>query len=559
MDSVGKSTASRPASLERNDPRGPAPQPAGPSCPPVHPQLRRLQTAPPGRSSAPHRSDLRRSRSDISETLGHDRRLVVVSNRVVDPDKPAAGGLAVALGEMMHDSAALWFGWSNKTTSDSAPAMVKTQPFGRTTLAQVDLSQEHHDGYYAGFSNSVLWPVFHDKVKWVDLNPAHFKAYKEVNRMMASQLAPMLKDNDVLWIHDYHLIPFAQELRKLGCKQRMGFFNHIPLPSPEVIKQIPQHRELMEALMSYDLIGMQSPKDVENLRLYAETEDVGRLVDEGPELDAFGKRAVVQAFPIGIDVENLKELVPGEGSKKVLDEVRAEAGKRMLMVGVDRLDYTKDVPGRLKAFRKLLEDQPHLRNRVTMVQIAAPTRGAVPAYARLSRKTKKLVDEINAQFGTGEWQPVMYKNEPVDRSALPEIYRLSQVGVVTPVADGMNLVAKEYIAAQHPENPGVLVLSTGAGAAAQLSQSILVPPKDKGAMAKAYARALTMPLDERQRRHAELFENVEQQDLPWWRQNYLAALAKNQLAASAGEDSPEHESTSSTSSSGHRAESGARG
>jgi len=471
---------------------------------------------------------------------------------MVDPKKPAAGGLAVALGEMMHDSAALWFGWSNKTTSDPAPAMVRTQSFGRTTLAQVDLSTEQHDGYYTGFSNSVIWPVFHDKVKWADLNPAYFKAYKEVNRMMASQLAPMLKENDVLWIHDYHLIPFAQELRELGCKQRIGFFNHIPLPSPEVIKQIPQHRELMEALMSYDLIGMQSPKDVENLRLYAETEGVGRLVDEGPELDAFGKKAVVQAFPIGIDVENLKELVPSPDSQKVLDQVRAQAGKRMLMVGVDRLDYTKDVPGRLKAFKKLLQDQPQLCNHVTMVQIAAPTREAVPAYARLSEKTQKLADEINAEFATGDWKPVMYFNESVDRGALPEIYRMSQVGLVTPVADGMNLVAKEYVAAQQPEDPGVLVLSTGAGAAAQLSQSLLVPPKDKEAAAKAYARALTMPLDERQRRHAKQVENVERQDLHWWRQKYLAALTKNHVAALADGDSPEQGGASSSSEAGAR-------
>ncbi|WP_232314061.1 alpha,alpha-trehalose-phosphate synthase (UDP-forming) [Ralstonia sp. A12] len=361
--------------------------------------------------------------------------------------------------------------------------------------------------------------------------------------MLASQLAPMLKESDVLWIHDYHLIPFAQELRALGCKQRMGFFNHIPLPPPDVIKQIPQHRQLMEALMSYDLVGMQSPTGVENLRLYAETEGVGQQL-ANHDLSAFGKKASIQAFPIGIDVESLKALVPSPSSQTILDEVRNESGKRMLMVGVDRLDYSKGVPRRLKAFRELLETLPELQNKITLVQIAAPTRQSVPAYARLSDKTKKLVNEINDQFGTDDWKPVMYFNQSVDRNSLPEIYRMSHVGVVTPVADGMNLVAKEYIAAQKSEDPGVLVLSTGAGAASQLRESLLVPPKDRATMAKAYARALAMPLDERQKRHAKLMANVETEDLRWWRENYLSELASPQAAPNAHPDNMAPESTS---------------
>ena len=458
-------------------------------------------------------------------------RLVVVSNRVVDQKKPAAGGLAVALGEVMrkHD---LWFGWSNKTSDAPGPKSVRTEPFECRglpqdecpTLAKIDLSQQHHDNYYAGFSNSVLWPIFHEKVKLADLNPAYFEAYAQVNKIFASELAPMLKENDVLWIHDYHLIPLAQELRALGCKQRIGFFNHIPLPSPDVIKQIPQHKQLMESLFSYDLIGMQSAKDVENLGKYVEIEGAGQRL-AGSRMDAFGKKSTVQNFPIGINVESFQALKPGPESQAVLDKVRTESGKRMLMIGVDRLDYSKGVPKRLKAFREMLETHPEMLNQVTLVQVAAPTRKGVPAYDRLSEKTGKLVEEINDQFGTDTWKPVMYFNESVDRNALPALYRLSRVGVVTPVADGMNLVAKEYVAVQTPEDPGVLVLSTKAGAASQLHESLLVEPNDRAAIAKAYESALTMPLEERQRRHAALLNNVETENLSWWRENYLTALS----------------------------------
>ncbi|MEX3954281.1 trehalose-6-phosphate synthase [Paraburkholderia sp. EG287B] len=472
-------------------------------------------------------SELFRSKSEASAPPSSDRRLVVVSNRLIDPNKPASGGLAVALGEMMHNTEGLWFGWSGKTSDASEVTSVRTESFGRTTLAQVDLSKKLHDGYYAGFSNSVLWPVFHEKVNFADLNPEYFEDYETVNKMFASKLAPLLRKSDILWVHDYHLIPFAQALRALGCQQRIGFFNHIPLPPPDIIKQIPQHRKLMEGLMSYDLVGMQCPKDVENLRLYAETEGVGQRLNER-DLRAFGRKARIQAFPIGIDVENLRALQPSSASEAILDDVRNESGRRMLMVGVDRLDYSKGVPKRLKAFHELLDAHPDLRNSVTFVQIAAPTRLCVPAYAKLSEKTRKLVDEINDQFGTVDWKPVMYFNDSVDRNALPEIYCMSQVGVVTPVADGMNLVAKEYIAAQKPENPGVLVLSTGAGSATQLSESLLVPPKNRTAIAKAYLCALTMSLAERQKRHAKLLDNIKTQDLPWWRETYLNALCSSQ-------------------------------
>lgn len=486
------------------------------------------------------------SSSNASGMPNSQGRLVVVSNRLIDPKKPAAGGLGVALGEMMHNNDGLWFGWSGKTTDEPGSSSVRTELFGRSTLAQVDLSKQHHDNYYAGFSNSVLWPIFHEQVEWAELKPEYFESYEQVNKMFASQLAPILKDNDVLWIHDYHLIPLAQELRALGCTQRIGFFNHIPLPPPEVIKQIPQHKQLMKALFAYDLVGIQCPKDAENLHRYVEMEGAGQRLD-GSIVDAFGKKASVRHFPIGIDVKNLEALVPSPDSQAILGEVRNESGKRKLMIGVDRLDYSKGIPNRLEAFRELLETRPEMRNQVTFVQIAAPTRQSVPAYAKLSEETRKLVDEINAQFGTNSWKPVMYFNESVSRDSLPDLYRLSRVGVVTPVADGMNLVAKEYVAAQAPEAPGVLVLSTGAGAAFQLNKSLLVPPTDRAAIAKAYEQALTMSLEERQERHAALLNNVKTEDLSWWRGTYLAALYSVPSFSATGDQRAVIEDASTTS------------
>lgn len=474
--------------------------------------------------------------SDMPDTGG---RMVVVSNRVINPDKPAAGGLAIALGDVMRKTAALWFGSSSETNGEPGSNSIKTQLFGKTTLATVDLTEQQHKNYYEGFSNSLLWPILHGEVGLAEKsNPEYFEGYVEVNKMFAAQLAPLLKDDDVLWIHDYHLIPLAQELRALGCKQPMGFFNHIPMPSPDVFREIPQHKELMEALFWNDLIGMQTTKDVENLRRYVETEGVGRRLDS-PFVEAFGRKASVRSFPIGIDVEKFEERMacpssPDLNEQAILNEIHDESGKRKLILGVDRLDYTKGIPTRLEAFRKLLADHPELQETVTFVQIAAPSREGVLAYNELSRTTSELVREINEEFGTDTWKPVLYFNKSVSHDSLPKLFRQSQVGVVTPVADGMNLVAKEYIASQDPKDPGVLVLSTGAGAASQLRESVLVPPKDFIALAEAYQIGLGMELEERQERHVPLLNNVRNENLPRWRENYMADLRSVQSSSASG-------------------------
>lgn len=452
-------------------------------------------------------------------------RLVVVSNRMVDPSKPAAGGLAVALADTMHDNPGLWMGWSGAIGGRPGTPSVRTQAFGQSTLVGMDLSRTQCRQYYAGYSNSVLWPVMHSSAGWADIRPGQYGVYRQVNRMFAAQLAPLLQQDDVLWIHDYHLIPLAQELRRLGCQQRMGFFNHIPFPEPGVFRAIPEHRELVESLFSYDLVGMQIPRDVQNLQGYVREERIGEAAADGSRLRAFGRQVQVRDFPIGIDVQGLMAQESDTGSSRILESMRTEKAEgRLLMVGVERLDYSKGVPDRFAALGQLLEDRPDLREKVTFVQIGAPSRPEVPAYAALARRTQKMVDGINSKYGTPSWTPILYFAEPVRRSALPAVYRMGRVGVVTSVADGMNLVAKEYVASQDGRDPGALVLSRGAGAAHQLQDAILVPPADRPAIAQAYEAALAMPLDERRQRHARLLDNVQTQDLAKWREDYLSAL-----------------------------------
>ncbi|MDT0140004.1 trehalose-6-phosphate synthase [Acidovorax sp. PRC11] len=460
-----------------------------------------------------------------------DGRLVVVSNRMVDPSKAAAGGVAVALADTMHGNEGLWMGWSGEIGGRPGTPKIRTQPFGKSTLVGMDLSRAQFNHYYSGFYNSVLWPVMQNSAQWADLKPSHYGVYRQVNRIFASQLAPLLRDDDVLWIHDCHLIPLAEELRKLGCRQRIGFFNHSPFPAPDVFKAIPQHGELMQSLFSYDLVGMQIPRDVDHLREYVRAEHA-QEAEDGKTLQAYGRRIQLEHFPIGIDFQNLMELKPNADSDWILDKVRAEKDQgRMLMVGVERLDYAKGIPDRLSALGDLLERRADLRGKVTFVQIGAPSRQNVQAYADLARNTRKLVDAINQRYGTESWQPILYIDQSVQRNALPDIYRMSRVGVVTSVADGMNLVSKEYVATQDAKDPGVLVLSEGAGAAYQLKDAIQVPPSNLQAITRAYEQALSMGPEERRERHARLLDNVRTEDLTRWRSNYLSALRSVPTAA----------------------------
>ncbi len=454
-------------------------------------------------------------------------RLVVVSNRVADPRKPAAGGLAVALGDALQKSGGMWFGWSGTIVPDGAPGEgeLHVQQAGKVKLATLDLSREDHDSYYLGYSNDVLWPVFHYRLDLANFDAGFIGGYRRVNQMFARKLKPLLTDDDILWIHDYHLIPLAAELRTLGCKQRIGFYLHIPLPPPLILAAIPQHEWLVRSLFAYDLVGFQAKSDVEHFSDYVGVE-AGAEVLDAHHFRAFGRTVRAQAFPIGIDVDEFEALGRGKESRDTYETMHREYASRRLMLGIDRLDYSKGIPNRIRAFRQLLERYPENRRSATMIQIASPTREAVDAYADIRRELESLCGALNGDFGELDWMPVRYIHRNVARKRVPGLCRAAAVGLVTPLRDGMNLVAKEYIAAQDPRDPGVLVLSRFAGAAEQLKEALLVNPYDSYGTAEVMQQALQMPLDERQQRHKKLLQRIREHDIHWWRKTYLDALAE---------------------------------
>ncbi|WP_016833153.1 alpha,alpha-trehalose-phosphate synthase (UDP-forming) [Herbaspirillum lusitanum] len=452
-------------------------------------------------------------------------RLVVVSNRLADPRKPAAGGLAVALGETLKRTGGLWFGWSGKVVEDGTPGegALHINQAGPVTLAELDLCTEDHDAYYRGYANGVLWPVFHYRLDLAHFESGHLGGYRRVNQLFARKLMPLLKPDDLIWIHDYHLIPLAAELRAMGCGNRVGFFLHIPLPPPQILAAIPSHEWLMRALFAYDLVGFQTEADLQHFSNYVKAEATAETVGVS-QFRAFNSTVQAKAFPIGIDVDDFQRLGRAREARETFENTRKEYSRRRLLIGVDRLDYSKGLPHRIRAFRELLQQYPENRHSATLLQVASPSREDVDAYADIQRELESLCGSINGDFGDFEWMPIRYMHRTVARKRLPGLYRACAVALVTPLRDGMNLVAKEFVAAQDEEDPGVLVLSRFAGAAEQMKEALLVNPYDTHGTAQAIQHALQMPLQERKERHAALLATIRKYDVHWWCNSFLETL-----------------------------------
>ncbi|TMS58359.1 trehalose-6-phosphate synthase [Imbroritus primus] len=456
-------------------------------------------------------------------------RLVVVSNRTADPRNSAAGGLAVALGESLQQSGGLWFGWSGKILETTHANMddppLHVQRAGRVTLATVDLCRDDYEAYYSGYANGVLWPVFHNRLDLAQFEAGFAAGYHRVNSMFARRLMPLLKPEDIVWVHDYHLIPLAAELRRLGCTNRIGFFLHIPLPPPIILAAIPQCQWLVRCLFSYDLVGFQSERDVGHFARFLATESqVAVEMLSGQRFRAFGRLLQAGAFPVSIDVDEFVALATAREGRDMYQRMRTEYSRRQLLIGVDRLDYSKGLPQRMQAFRMLLDKYPENRSIATLIQIAAPSREDVDAYEDLRHAMDQICGGINGDYGELDWTPIRYLHRNVARKRIAGLYRACRVALVTPLRDGMNLVAKEYIAAQDERDPGVLVLSRFAGAAEQLREALLVNPYDIDGTAEAIRRALSMPPEERIERHRALMMRLRDQDIHWWRKAFLDVL-----------------------------------
>jgi trehalose 6-phosphate synthase len=451
-------------------------------------------------------------------------RLVIVSNRVADLEKQAqSGGLAVALGEAIRSVGGMWFGWDGQIIDESESFAVNVSVQNNITVATIPMTEKDYEEYYLGFANKVLWPVCHYRLDLSKFEPAYFEGYQRVNRCFATALAGLLRPDDVVWVHDYHLMSLAKELRALGAKQRVGFFLHIPFPPPEMLHAIPVHDWLIKVLFQFDVVGFQTTTDVNNFRRFVSDQIEGEVFEDG-RVRAFGRTIIAREFPIGIDADEFAAIAQKPAATAQIARLNRRTVVRSHIVGVDRLDYTKGLPERFRAFRKLLDQHPEHWKSVTLMQIAPPTRVEVEAYANIRMELEGLSGAINGEFGDFDWTPVRYIHRSMPRDTLAALFRGCEVGLVTPLRDGMNLVAKEYIAAQDGEDPGVLILSRFAGAAEELEEALIVNPYDIDDMATAMQTALQMPLAERLERHGTLLKRIKTHDVRYWRESFLRVL-----------------------------------
>ena len=458
-------------------------------------------------------------------------RLVVVSNRVPpeaevssqrgDRNAPV-GGLVSALKPAMDAKGGLWLGWSGTTTQRRADSSLQVRNMGATSVATLDLSEDDVSLYYTGFANRTLWPLFHCFPERVDVRRETYRAYRRINHRFATALFSTLRPEDTVWVHDFHLFHVGEELRRMGWQGKIGFFLHVPFPPADVLGILPWARHILEACLHYDLVGVHTERYRRNLVDSLSTIIGGAL--SGRTYSSGDLSTQIGAYPIGIDPTPFRPSTSrnGRGLAERLSISKAPAHKTIL--GVDRLDYTKGIPERLRAYERLLYRNRSLRGRVTLAQISSPSRTRVPEYIAEKERVEELVARINGRFSQDGWSPIRYLYRTYPTDDLARFYRDADVCMVTPLRDGMNLVAKEYVAAQGP-NPGVLVLSKFSGAASEMDEALLVNPYDIEATAGATQQALRMSLDERRRRWRSLMTTVEENTSQTWADGFLTDLA----------------------------------
>jgi trehalose 6-phosphate synthase len=454
-------------------------------------------------------------------------RLIVVSNRVAIPSLDGAGqagGLAVAVRSLLKRNPGLWFGWSGTVAVDQE-VTTRTIQQGGLSYVITDLAAADYQEYYNGFANRVLWPILHYRLDLAEFSRRDLSGYRRVNVHFANQIADWLHPDDVIWVHDYHLIPLAKMLRDRGHANRIGFFLHVPFPPPEILTALPNHEWLIPQLSGYDLVGFQTENDATNFARYLEGEC--KLQKRGAYAFQSGERTVrIGVFPIGIEANEFSRLARRSARSPLVQNVLDSLAGRAMVIGVDRLDYSKGLAQRMDAFERFLAVYPDWRGKVTYLQITPKSRSEIQEYADMERTISEAAGRINGTYGEVAWTPIRYVNRAYSRSVLAGLYRSARAALVTPLRDGMNLVAKEYIAAQDAADPGVLILSRFAGAAAELTSALLVNPYDPETVATSISHALSMSLEERRARHQTLFHLISDNDLKAWGELFLAALTK---------------------------------
>lgn len=442
-------------------------------------------------------------------------RLILLSNRAPSKHSADSGGLVVALRDLIESRKGIWVGAAPKPVRTPADSL-RFVSHGQFDVGLFDLTRAEHNEYYLGYSNSTLWPVFHGRVDLAVFDSAFYRTYRKVARRIARQLHEIIQPDDCIWVHDYHMIPVAHELRRLGSENPIGFFLHIPAPSAQVFATIPEHAELAGLLTDYDLVGVQTTQHVSNVIDIFRRSVRGEMLRDG-RLSINGRSLDVRSFPVSIDPEEFQET-------SLRSAATLERQSKARIIGVDRLDYSKGLPERLNGFRRFLELYPKHHGKVYLLQIAPPTREGVQAYVNIRNELELLSGKINGQYADFDWIPVHYIHRNVPRDRLAGLLRLSRVGLVTPLADGMNLVAKEYVAAQDAEDPGVLILSKFAGAAEEMGEALIVNPHDPEEVAHAINRAIVMPREERVERHRALMGYLSTHTVAQWCESFLGRL-----------------------------------
>jgi len=446
--------------------------------------------------------------------------------------KPASGGLVTALEPVLEQRGGAWIGWPGvaDVSASTLRGALSRNVTGHEVIP-VELSREEHDAFYLGFSNEIVWPLFHDLQTNCNFDPAYWEVYERVNRKFASAIAQRARPDDLVWVHDYHLMRVGAELRKLGVESRLGFFSHIPFPGRDIFRKLPWREPIADGLLAYDLVGLQTRRDAGN---FVKSMKSVRSIERG-EARSDGMRAYhtpgsrrvsrVGVFPIGVDFARDEAEARSEEARAAERELREEIGARHIVLGVDRLDYTKGIPQRLVAFEEALRRYPELRGRTTLVQVVVPSRENIAEYSALREEIERLVGSINGELSEPGWIPIIYMHHTVERPKLRGWYRAADVALVTPLKDGMNLVAKEYCASRCDER-GVLILSEFAGAAEQLREgALMVNPHDRVAVAEAIARACKMTREEQHARMAPMRRAVQATDVYWWADAFLDELA----------------------------------
>ena len=462
-------------------------------------------------------------------------QLIMVSNRVAVPsrdDADYAGGLAVAVRSLLKRNSGIWFGGSGTVTVDGK-VTTRTIRQGGLSYVVTDLAASDYQEYYSGFANRVLWPILHYRLDLAEFSRRDLSGYRRVNVHFANQIADWLHPDDVIWVHNYHLIPLAKMLRDRGHRNRTGFFLHVPFPPPEILTALPNHEWLIPQLGAYDLVGFQTESDATNFARYLEGEC--RLQKRSAYTFQSGERTErIGVFPIGIETNVFNRLARRSAHSPLVHNLLDSLAGRAMVIGVDRLDYSKGLAQRMDAFDRFLAAYPDWRGKVTYLQITPKSRSQMQESADMERTISdmertisEVAGRINGTYGEVAWTPIRYVNRAYSRSVLAGLYRSARAALVTPLRDGMNLVAKEYIAAQDANDPGVLILSRFAGAAAELTGALLVNPYDPETVATSLSHALSMSLDERRTRHKALFHLISENDLKSWGELFLAALTKD--------------------------------